>query len=137
MKIRNPFESDLDEYPELTSLIDVMFLLLIFFLLTTSFDRNKEQTVIDVELPLAQHTQKPVIKDQPVYITVDKLGNYSIEKNHYDKKQIFEELKAQIASSADSLVVICGDRSAPYHSIVFIYDMLQALGVKHFSHQVQ
>lgn len=137
MKIRNPFDSDLDEYPELTTLIDVMFLLLIFFLLTTSFERKQEQSVIEVELPLAQHNQKPVINNQPVYLTIDKVGSYSIENNHFDKRHIFEELKAQIANSADSLVVICGDRSAPYHSVVFVYDMLQSLGVKHFSHQVQ
>jgi biopolymer transport protein ExbD len=137
MMIRDPFDNEPDEYPELTTLIDVMFLLLIFFLLTTSFDRNKEQTEIDIELPLAQNTQKPVIKNQPVYLTVDKSGSYSIKNVHYDKKQIFEELRAQVSNSADSLVVICGDRAAPYHSIVFIYDMLQALGVKHFSHQVQ
>ncbi len=137
MMIRDPFDNESDEYPELTTLIDVMFLLLIFFLLTTSFDRNKQQTEIDIELPLAQHTQKPVIKNQPVYIAIDKQGSYSIKNVHYDKKQIFEELRAQVANSADSLVVICGDRGAPYHSIVFIYDMLQALGVKHFSHQVQ
>jgi biopolymer transport protein ExbD len=137
MKIRNPFDSDLDEYPELTSLIDVMFLLLIFFLLTTSFEKKSEQKTIEIELPLARFDQKPVIKNQPVYITIDKQGHYSIEKNHFDKSHIFEELKARIASSADSLVVVCGDHSAPYHSVVFVYDMLQALGVKHFSHQVQ
>lgn len=137
MKIRNPFESDSEEYPELTTLIDVMFLLLIFFLLTTSFDQDQKQNIIEIELPLAQQTRKPVIKNQPVYVMINKSGDYIIDNNHFDRRHIFEELKAQVARSADSLVVICGDRSAPYHSIVFVYDMLQALGVKHFSHQVQ
>jgi biopolymer transport protein ExbD len=137
MKIRNPFENDSDEYPELTTLIDVMFLLLIFFLLTTSFDQDQKQNIIEIELPLAQQTRKPVIKNQPVYVMINKSGDYIIDNNHFDRRHIFEELKAQVARSADSLVVICGDRSAPYHSIVFVYDMLQALGVKHFSHQVQ
>jgi biopolymer transport protein ExbD len=135
MKIRDPFMES-EENLELTSLIDVMFLLLIFFLLTTSFEQNKTQNVIDVELPLAQHS-RPLLTSTPVYIGIDARGLYTIGNNKLDRKDVYEELKAQISIAQDSTVVIYGDHSAPYHAVVFVYDMLQALGVKHFSHQVQ
>jgi biopolymer transport protein ExbD len=135
MKIRNPFEES-EEYPELTSLIDMMFLLLIFFLLTTSFEQDKSQKTIEVELPLAKNSH-PVVNNASVYIGISRSGDFTINNSQYDKQQVFEELKAQISASHDSVVIIYGDRSAPYHAVVYVYDMLQALGVKHFSHQVQ
>lgn len=135
MNIRDPFDESI-EYPELTSLIDVMFLLLIFFLLTTSFEHEKTQKIIEMEMPLSQHS-RPLVKTDAIYVGIDAKGNYTIENNQFDKQHVFEELKARINNSHDSTVVINGASTAPYQSVVYVYDMLQVLGVKHFSHQVQ
>ena len=135
MKIRDPFDESI-EYPELTSLIDVMFLLLIFFLLTTSFEHEKTRNIIEMKLPLAQHSH-PLVKNEAVCVGIDANGNYTIENKQFDKQHVFEELKARVNNSHDSTVVINGDGTAPYQAVVFVYDMLQVLGVKHFSHQVQ
>jgi biopolymer transport protein ExbD len=104
MKIRNPFEES-EEYPELTSLIDMMFLLLIFFLLTTSFEQDKSQKTIEVELPLAKNSH-PVVNNASVYIGISRSGDFTINNSQYDKQQVFEELKAQISASQDSVVII-------------------------------
>ena len=57
MNIKNPIKES-DFFPELTPLIDVMFLLLVFFMLTTTFEREDVHKAVDIELPQAKQSSK-------------------------------------------------------------------------------
>ncbi len=135
MNIRNPFE-DSDYFPELTSLIDVMFLLLVFFMLTTTFNENTEVKTMRVELPFAESAQ-PLREEHSTTLGIDQTGQYLLNDKQYAQADIFDEFEAWLKHSGDTTVILRGDRNAPYHSVVYAYDMLQALGISTFAHQIR
>ena len=61
----------------LTPLIDVVFLLLIFFLVATRF--AQEDRELDVELPSATEAKPMIAQPQQVYVNVDKDGQYFVD----------------------------------------------------------
>ncbi|MGD2052859.1 MAG: biopolymer transporter ExbD, partial [Gammaproteobacteria bacterium] len=60
----------------LTPLIDVVFLLLIFFMVSTTFDRH---TKLKVELPEASAKMQQQPQEEPVVLAIDAKGNYFID----------------------------------------------------------
>ena len=64
--------------PNLTPLIDVVFLLLIFFMVTTTFEREAQ---LVLEFPSANQSRQPISKNKDrIEITIDNKGNYFV--NH-------------------------------------------------------
>lgn len=135
MNIKNPFHED-DFFPELTPLIDVMFLLLVFFMLTTTFEREGKHKTIPIELPEAKHS-RPVSKEGATVLKVKENGEYFLGDKPCTMDALPEVLKIRMDMSKDSIVVISAHKNAPYYSLVYIYDVLQALGIKHFAHEVR
>jgi len=135
MNIRNPFHES-DFFPELTPLIDVMFLLLVFFMLTTTFEREIEQKIIPVELPQAKYS-KPFLREGAIVLKVSEKGEYYINEKECSMDALSEVLKISMKTSKDSLVVISAHKDTPFKSIVFIYDVFQMLGVTYFTHEVR
>ena len=60
----------------LTPLVDVVFLLLIFFLVATRF--AEEDRELDVRLPTASEARPLVLKPKDIELSIDKNGNYSL-----------------------------------------------------------
>jgi biopolymer transport protein ExbD len=135
MNIRNPFTAQ-ENFPELTSLIDVMFLLLIFFMLTTTFVDRIERKRVPVELPTAMQS-RIITKEHATVITVAGDGALAVDSRPCDPEALAEVLKIRVAQSADSTILISAHREAPFHAIVFIYDVIQGCGLRYFAHEVQ
>lgn len=134
LNIRKPVP-EYDFFPELTSLVDVMFLLLVFFMLTTTFEKGSTKAVI-VELPVAKKSI-PVSKDNAIILTIKKNGEFIINENICEPASLPDVLKIAIAETKDSLVIINAHKQSPYQSIIFAYDIFQALGIKRFAHEIQ
>ena len=89
-------EEENDEI-NLTPLIDVVFLLLIFFMLTTTF---KQEAALSIDLPEANALEQ---QDMPISIVVliDKEGRYALNGNvlqHYspiDLRQSLQQLRSE------------------------------------------
>jgi len=133
MDIRNPIDEN-DFYPELTPLIDIMFLLLVFFMLTTTFLKEEEQNVLQVELPEALNSQSIPI-DQSIFVSVGKHGEYRVDEKSCTPEMLPDLLK--IRAETDTVVVIHAHNEAPYRSIIFLYDIFQSVGIRHFVHDVK
>jgi len=113
----------------ITPLIDVVFLLLIFFMVSTSFTR---ETQIELELPKATGTSLE-IPENVVEISIDPEGNFYVNKKSLINTQI-ETLKRAIhkVSEGDTSLplIISADAKAPYQSVVTAMD---AAGQEGFS----
>ena len=125
-------QKDNDISLDLTPLIDVVFLLLIFFMVSMTFDR---ETVLNVELPEAsgEHTESDV-KVIDIQISVD--GKYAIN----DKPLVDEQLKTlktamtKISDGDTSIpLLISADRNAPHHAVVRAMDAAGQLGFSNLS----
>ncbi|MFO7496194.1 MAG: biopolymer transporter ExbD [Desulfobacterales bacterium] len=107
----------------LTSLIDIVFLLLIYFLLTTNF---MVEEGIAVQLPQAS-AAKP-LAEQMLTIHVDPQGRVFIDQQPVALDQLFERLKVLLAEDPDRLVVIRADRSVVLDNAVRVMDVAKAAG---------
>lgn len=123
----------LDE-PEvsLTSLIDVVFTLIIFFVVTATFD---ERSAIQIDLPKAS-TQAAPAQDPPLTLAVDPQGRYYVENREVLKRDpaSLRTAIAQVAGEArDRPVVVRADARTPHQAVVTALDVLGQLGFRRIS----
>lgn len=117
------------EDPEinLTSLIDVVFLLLIFFMITTTFD---QAAMLQIELPKAAEANTTPVPDR-LEIVVNSEGQFFLDSNELVNTEI-ETLKTALQEKAgqrrDMPVIIRADGRAPHQSVVTAMDALGQLG---------
>jgi biopolymer transport protein ExbD len=114
---------------DLTPLIDLVFLLVAFFMITSSL---KSQSVISVDLPKAVQTQKKDLED--IVISVTKNNEIYINNVKCSKKMLivkFKEIHEKIKGKVSN-VNIKGDKLANYETIVEVMDKLNQAGISNF-----
>ena len=107
----------------LTSLIDIVFLLLIYFLLTTNFMVDEG---IKIQLPQADTTSPQVEKE--ITITIDKSGRIYLENEPVLLGELFQHVKERIEGRQELPVVIKADRSIMLNTAVRVMDVVKAAG---------
>jgi biopolymer transport protein ExbD len=107
----------------LTSLIDIVFMLLIYFLLTTNFMVDEG---IDIKLPQARASAPQIQKEITIY--VDEAGQAYLMDQPVALDQLFTQLKEMIGNNTDRLVVIKSDRRVILNKAVKIMDIAKAAG---------
>ncbi|MDB3996276.1 biopolymer transporter ExbD [bacterium] len=121
---------------ELTPLIDVVFLLLIFFMVSTSFVQNQ---ALNVDLPQANGDAQPN-EDLFINVVVQQNGRYEIEGSivvDTSLQGLAKTLKAVVEKNAarrTSLpVVISADATATLQSVVRVMDACAQVGLTQIS----
>jgi biopolymer transport protein ExbD len=118
------------ESPELnlTPLIDVVFLLLIFFMVSTTFDKESR---IKVELPTAATQDEQVEDEKVLQITVDANGRFYVDEREVVNTDA-DTLKRAIEKAAgvrrDLPVIIKADARASFQSVFKVMDVTSQLG---------
>jgi len=116
----------------LTPLIDVVFLLLIFFMVSTSFTR---ETQLAIDLPEAQGQVKETVEEQ-IEILVDESGNYRVNGEALVDKRM-RTLQAAIykISAGDTTMpmTISADAQAAHQDVVQAMDAAGQMGFVHLS----
>lgn len=107
----------------LTSLIDIVFMLLIYFLLTTNFMVDEG---IKIKLPQAKAAAPQT--QQEITIYVDRDGRAFIMNKEVPFNILFSELKKMIGNQKDRLVVIKADRTVILNKAVKVMDIAKAAG---------
>jgi len=114
------------QYPiqlPLTSLIDIVFLLLIYFLLTTNFMVDEG---IAIKLPQAR-ASKPQI-EETITVYVDRDGRSYVNNSEISTSELFKRLKEMIGDRKDALVVVRADRGVILNKAVKVMDVAKAAG---------
>ena len=121
----------------LTPMIDVVFLLLIFFMVTTTFSK---ETVIKVQLPQAEGQEaERHDQGQELMLTIDKAGQYFINDkalNDQTKEALFRELNA-LSSNKRIPLIINADANAPVQAAIKVLDVASTIGFKSISFATQ
>ncbi|MDO4690045.1 MAG: biopolymer transporter ExbD [Fusobacterium sp.] len=97
--------------PDLTPLIDVVFLLIIFFMVTTTFNNFGS---IQVDLPSS--TIQKTDKNKSIEIIIDKQGTYHISDNGKIYAVEFEKLDEHLKSVKEA--TISADKDLRYQTIM-------------------
>ncbi len=107
----------------MTSLIDIVFLLLIYFLLTTNFMVDDG---IKIKLPQANAAAPQT--EEVITVFVDTQGRAFLEDKEVSPGQLFDRLREKIGSRPDELVVVRADRTVILNKAVRIMDIAKAAG---------
>jgi biopolymer transport protein ExbD len=107
----------------LTSLIDIVFMLLIYFLLTTNFMVDEG---IKIKLPQAKAAAPQT--QQEITIYVDRDGRAFLMNKEISLNNLFSELKKMIGGQKDRLVVIKADREIILNKAVRVMDLAKTAG---------
>lgn len=111
----------------LTPLIDIVFLLLIFFMVSTSFQRD---TAIALELPEADGAP---LQTEPtvVEIAIDSEGRYFINRQELVNQQretLQRAITRAVGDADDPRIIISADRRTPHESVVRAMDAARLSG---------
>lgn len=123
-------EDDVDI--NLTALIDVVFTLIIFFVVTTSFNNR---SALKITLPSSQASQ-PEQQIKPLVILVDKSGNYFVGNTalvRSDLNSLKEAISQQAGNDKKRTIVIQADAKTSHQSVITAMDAIGQLGFSHIS----
>lgn len=117
--VKDPF-GELDEEPhiDLTPLIDCLFMLVIFFVLTMSFSRP----VLEIVLPKAENAVS-ASKEQEIIVNIKAEGTFWLNGEQVDIARIREALK----NDEGKLLNIYMDEKAPFARFVEMVDLAKEL----------
>jgi len=116
----------------LASLIDVVFVLLLFFVVTTTFTR---ETQLRVELPEAASAEQPSAdQDKLVEVTISAEGVYSVN-NHLlpksDLATLTEAIERESGGDNTLPLAISADGKTPHQAVITAMDAAGKLGFSH------
>ena len=118
---------------DITPLIDVVFLMLIFFMVSTTFDK---QTQLKVDLPEAATSDTSAVEEQRIDITIDAQGQFYVNERElvrHDAETLRRSLQTIAEDRTDLPVVVSGDRNAPLQSMMTVLDVAAQLGMTRLS----
>ncbi len=116
---------------DLTPMVDVIFLLIIFFLSSFSLSKNR---AYKVTLPNAEAASK-VEKNLPV-LTLKKNGTFSYQNETIEEADLEDFLISQIVDKENANLVIAGDKDIAYQRIIDVMSLSKKVGINQVSLKV-
>ena len=112
---------------QLAPLVDVLLLLLIFFLMTWNAARNENE--LDVKVPKASAAKEKMAPIGDVIVNVKADGNVVVNRRNLSTAELTDLLKGLVQLNADQAVVIRGDEAGAYKNIVNVLNICSESGV--------
>ena len=110
--------------PNITPLIDILFLLLIFFMLTSHFVKDD---VMNIQLPEAESGRQLVVAER-IEIIINAEGQWFYKEQLLDEEALFAALQRDLPELEDRRVRIRGDRSAALGGAIKVIDVARRAG---------
>ena len=116
----------------MTPLIDVVFLLLIFFLVTAQFAQESRE--LPVRLPDAVAARPLTETPEALIINIDRQGAYFVDLQPVSEQRLLEILRqAKTNNPASQSVQILADRSVPFDAVVGAMDACNQAGIDEYT----
>jgi biopolymer transport protein ExbD len=110
----------------ITPMLDIVFIMLIFFIVTTSFVKEKG---LEVSRPSNSPPKEIVKKKGPIVVRIDANGNISMKGRMLERKAVEANLEREKAEKPDSPLIIAAHPDADTEALVIILDAAEAVGV--------
>ena len=114
---------------ELTPLIDIIFQLVLFFMVSTTFEQSP---VIDIELPEAS-TDQMVSQDVSMEIWIDEDGAIFVDQKKSLPDEMERQVREKLRENPNMLIIVNADQTVEHRSVVEVIDQLQEFGVQQLS----
>ncbi|WP_028110303.1 MULTISPECIES: biopolymer transporter ExbD [Ferrimonas] len=113
---------------DMTPMLDIVFIMLIFFIVTTSFVK---ESGIDVNRPKAQQASKKPSAN--IFIAINEAGIVYMEKREVDIQRVRANVERMLAESPEASVMIQADKEAKHGIVVKVMDQVKAAGINTIS----
>ncbi len=110
--------------PNLTPLIDIVFLLLVFFMLTSHFVRDE---VLNIDLPEAD-SGAALDEPQQVEVIINAAGEYSLNQQIVSLEALQELLIVELKNQKEKVVRIRGDENVDLGAAIEVFDAARKAG---------
>ena len=110
--------------PSLTPLIDIVFLLLVFFMLTAHFVKDQ---ALDVSLPDAD-SSNTIENKEALEIILDPRGHILIDEKHIAVNELDQVLQSMLSGRKNKQVILRGDKTAELGLTVKVMDAARKAG---------
>lgn len=128
MEFNLPRRKQKDMGIEMGPLMDIVFILLIFFVVTSSFTR---ETGVDVTKPQAQSASQ--LEKENLLIAITREGTIHINERQVDLASLQDILKQSLAKTPDREAVVIADKGSETGVLVQVIDVCNLAGVKKVS----
>jgi biopolymer transport protein ExbD len=112
---------------QLAPLVDVLLLLLIFFLMTWNAARNENE--LDVKVPKASAAKEKPAPIGDVVVNVKTDGNVVVNRRTLSAAELGELLKSLVQLNSEQAVVIRGDEAGAYKNIIDVLNVCTNAGI--------
>lgn len=120
--------SDDEQNIDMTPMLDIVFIMLIFFIVTTSFVK---ESGIDVNKPEASTAKQE--KKLNIIIAINKSGEIWIDKHPIDIRALRTTVERLHADTPDGTVVITADKKSETGILVSVMDQVKLAGISQIS----
>ncbi len=112
---------------QLAPLVDVLLLLLIFFLLTWNAARNENE--LDVKVPKASSAKEKSAPIGDVVVNVRADGNVVVNRRMLTGAELTDLLKSLVQLNSEQAVIIRGDEAGAYKNIIGVLNICTEAGI--------
>lgn len=120
---RNKRIQEEDAAVDMTPMLDIVFIMLIFFIVTTSFVK---EAGIDVNKPKAAQATKK--KNANIFIAIRGNGEVWMDKRQVDVERVSANIERLLAEQPTEIVIIQADKEAKHGVVMKVMDQIKATG---------
>ncbi len=129
MRKRDFFEDNDDAGIDMTPMLDIVFIMLIFFIVTTSFVK---ESGIDINRPVAQTSQKKD-KGNTVLVAITSNEEIWIDKRQIDLRALRANIQRLSNSDDKTSIIIQADMESKTGLLVAVMDQIKMAGIQNIS----
>jgi len=123
----------------LTPLIDTVFLLLVFFMMTTTFNK---QSQLEINLPEAKSEQVEQKEEITIRIIIDAEGNFSINESenslvNNELDTLKQALSKEAGEEENPILLLSADKETPHQAVMKALEASRDLGFVRLSFEAQ
>lgn len=108
---------------DISPLIDMVFILLIFFMVTTTFEKDEK---LDLERPSAQSAQRASTKS--LRVQIDKSGDVYVDGASVRPWMLQSHVKEALQAAASKEVLVVTDKGVPAEKLIEVVDQCRLAG---------
>ncbi|MGM0380562.1 MAG: ExbD/TolR family protein [bacterium] len=120
-------------FPQITPLVDIVLLVLIFFLVTATYSSVPRQ--IDVDLPETGAADRQVQTELRLFITAD--GSFRLQDRQIPADEVSETLQKVVGNvQGPAVLLISADRRVRYQTLIELVEKARRAGIDNFGFEV-
>lgn len=126
MKFRRRAEPNVMGF-QIAPMVDVLLVLLCFFILTWNFARKEME--LDVKVPTAEHGGEPSLEANQTVLNLKQDGSLVMNTKPVTYEELSEKMVALARINKDYAIILRGDENVPYKYVARVLDVCRGAGI--------